>query len=430
MSRALENVEAETLSDDVPTVKKAESVERAPVNNDGRSPLQKFRSYPRKPLTVTDLTSGAWCELQYDYTLTRLPGGRRTRTAAMRQGSKLHQKLEDEVHTTVKVDIMTKEEGFGLRLWNLVQGLRTLRDTGLTRELEVWGMVDGNLVNGVIDSLSYENPNPDFEEELSSQESQLDQSQTRLVDYFPPKQEKKKAQKLPKIYLTDVKTRGSLVPVSAALLRPAKIQLLLYHKFMSNMAAGRLDYLKVLRRYGLDVDGPFSDSFIAQMGSLHDEIFHDAPMSSDLVEVPSSGSSWESQFTSSIEDASSVRSDLLKYNTLRELLALVQEEIKLTFPEGEDSLGHMLRVQYIYRNDGRELDQHDFPVSRQALDEYLSKYMAWWRGERKAEGVDIEEAFKCQSCEFAADCEWRQGMDEQLVQKARQRMKARRTSGR
>ncbi|SPJ90398.1 uncharacterized protein FTOL_13279 [Fusarium torulosum] len=39
----------------------------------GRSPLQRLKSYPKRPLTVSDLTSGAWYELQYRYTLTRLP---------------------------------------------------------------------------------------------------------------------------------------------------------------------------------------------------------------------------------------------------------------------------------------------------------------------------------------------------------------------
>ncbi|KAF7542257.1 hypothetical protein G7Z17_g11736 [Cylindrodendrum hubeiense] len=383
---------------------------------DDRSPLQRFRSYPRKPLSVSDLNAGAWCELQYWYTLTRLPGGRRTRTAAMRQGTKVHQKLEDEVHTTVKIDLTSKEDGFGLRLWNLVQGLRTLREMGLTRELEVWGMIDNNLVNGIIDGVSYENPNPEFEEELSSQESQGKYHQASLTDYFPPTQPEQAQHPGPKIYLTDVKTRGSLAPVSKAQLRPAKIQLLLYHRFLSGMAAGRLDFLKVLRRYGLDPDEPFSDTFIAQIGSLHDEIFFDAPSSSE-PDPATADSTPESS-------ASATEPDLLKYRTLRELLPLVQEELAATFPHGEKSLGHMLRVQYVHRSDGREIDQHDFPVSSQALDLYLSKYMAWWRGERKASGVDIEEAFKCQTCEFVSDCSWRQGMDDERLRKAQQRVQA------
>ena len=325
----------------------------------------------------------------------------------MREGSKVHKKLEDEVHTTVKVDIMTKEDGFGLRLWNLVQGLRTLRDIGLTRELEVWGMVDGNLVNGVIDSVSYQNPNPKFEEELSSQESQLDPEQSSLIDYFPPKGKDDEGRSRRKIYLTDVKTRGTLVKPTNVVIRPAKVQLLLYHRFLSDMAAGRLDYIKVCRRYGLDVDEPFSDAFIAQIGNLHDEIFVDASSSDPESSAPP-------------------EPDLVKYSNLRELLSLVKEEVQLTFPEGEDSLGHMLRVQYIYRVDGRAIEAYDFPVSKEKLDIQLNKYMAWWRGERKARGVAIEEAFKCHSCEFAADCSWRQEMDQELAEKARQKSRARR----
>ncbi|KAM6533927.1 hypothetical protein FALCPG4_006869 [Fusarium falciforme] len=417
LTKALSNLESKSAVKSDSTVTaglQADSVEDDPFD-DGRSPLQRFRSYPKKPLTVSDLTSGAWCELQYWYTLTRLPGGRRTRTAAMKQGSKVHQKLEDEVHTTVQIDIMTKEDAFGLRLWNLVQGLRTLRDTGLTRELEVWGMVDDNLVNGIIDSVSYENPNPEFEEELSSQESRSNYQQTTLTDYFPPKNGESHGG--PKIYLADVKTRGSYAPPSNALIRPAKIQLLLYHRFLSDMAAGRLNFLKVFRRYGLDPDDTFSDTFIAQVGSLHDEIFVDA----SEAEV----SATEDHRSSSYRSSSSAGPDLLQYRTLRELIPLVEHEMDLTFPHGEHTLGHMLRVQYVHRSDGQEIDVHDFPVSRQALDAFLANYMAWWRGERRAKGVDIEEAFKCRTCEFASDCSWRQAMDDERLQRARTQQKVR-----
>lgn len=343
----------------------------------------------------------------------------------MKQGSKVHQKLEDEVHTTVKIDIMTKEDGFGLKLWNFVQGLRTLRDTGLTRELEVWGMIDGNLVNGVIDGVSYENPNPDFEDELSSQGFRGKHAQSSLTDYFPPSQEEQANRPGPRIYLTDVKTRGSLAPVGKALLRPAKIQLLLYHRFLSDMAAGRLDMLKVFRRYGLDPDDPFSDAFIAQIGSLHDEIFVDARSSSQAEVLPTE-STEEPASSSSQASADTAGPDLLRYRTLRELLSLVKEELNVTFPHQEDSLGRMLRVQYVHRDDGREIDLYDFPVSRKALDDYLTRYMAWWRGERQAVGVDIEEAFKCRTCDFVSDCSWRQGLDDERLRKAQEKVQARR----
>lgn len=390
------------------------------MSEDHRSPLERFRSFPRKPLSVSDLSSGAWCELQQWYTLTKLPGGRRVRTPAMQKGSDYHQKLEDEVHTTVKVDVLSQEESFALRLWNLIQGLRTLREKGLTRELEVWGMVDGNWVNGVIDGLSHKNPNPDYEEELSSQESQLEAKQAAITDYFPPKKKKSsEGRPAPKVYLSDVKTRGNMTPVSASLLRPAKIQLLLYHRLLSDMAAGRLNLLQLFGRYGLDPDQLFSDAFLAQMDSLQeDDDFFDAPSSpigsdegggSVAVRLPGA---WEPQMTAREECQARVGDAGSSCHTLRDLVPLVEAELKRAFPEGENSLGHMLRVQYIHRPDGRELDLHDFPVSRQALDAYLRSYMGWWRGEREAEGVVIEEAFKCRSCHFVADCSWRRTMDE------------------
>ncbi|KJZ80039.1 hypothetical protein HIM_00753 [Hirsutella minnesotensis 3608] len=388
----------------------------SPKPQDHRSPLERFRTFPRKPLSVSDITSGAWCELQYWYTLTRLPGGRRTRTPAMRQGSKVHRELEDQVHETVKVNVATKEDAFALRLWNIITGLRTLRDTGLTRELEVWGILDGNVVNGIIDGLSYENPNPDFEEELSHQAAQHDPKQSTLTDYFPPK---KRASSSPKVYLTDVKTRGSLAPVSKALIRPAKIQLLLYHRFLADMASGKLDFFAVIRRYGLRPDEVLSDAFLAQIADLQNDVFHDAPSSPVEPEDASECGQSDAETLASV-----VNGDLIKYRTLRELVALLIDEIQLAFPEGQDSLGHILRVQYVHRQDGRELDAHDFPVSRQALDAHLDKYMRWWRGERQANGVDIEEAFKCRSCEFVSDCSWRQSMDDERVQGVQSKMRA------
>jgi exonuclease V len=333
----------------------------------------------------------------------------------MKQGSKVHQKLEDEVHTTVEVEVLSKEDGFGLRLWNFIQGMRTLRETGLTRELEVWGLVDGNLVNGVIDSLSHQHPNPEFEVELSQEADEENQQQKKVTDFFQSKPPPKKTQNSPKIYLADVKTRGSLKQVSNVALRPAKIQLLLYHRFLGDIAAGRLDFYKVFRRYGLDPDEPFSDTFIAQMSNMHEEMFDNEPSSST-----------DSAYTDTAnqQPSSADETDALNYRSLRELLPLVKEEVKLALPEDADSLGNMLRVLYIYRDDGREIGHYDFPVSNIVLDDYLSTYMEWWKGERKAVGVDIEEAFKCRTCEFAEVCTWRQNMDDERVRKVQQRLRA------
>lgn len=414
MSRVLTDLEKEleTSAQLAPTRTKPPP----PSQDNLQSPLLRFRTYPKKPLSVSDLTAGAWCELQYDYTLTRLPGGKKTRTTAMKEGSKVHQKLEDEVHTTVQVEIATKEDAFGLKVWNIIQGLRTLRDTGLTRELEVWGLVDGNVVNGLIDFLSHENPSPEFEEEwLSSYGSQSgagDESQKKITNFFPSDQkEEAKPRSIRKVYLTDVKTRGARNVPKGAAIRPTKVQLFLYHRFLSDMAEDKINFLDVFRRYGLDVDAQFSDAFLAQIGELHDDVFHD---SSSVV----------SSTSASASDAGA--HDLLRYRTLQELVPLLRSELKLTFPDGAESIGSVVTVEYRLRGEeGALIGTNILAVDTEVLDQYLGGYMEWWRGERSATGVDVEEAYKCSFCEFAEICTWREEMDRMNLKRAREKSLAR-----
>ena len=335
----------------------------------------------------------------------------------MKEGSKLHQKLEDEVYTTVQVEIATKEDAFGLKVWNIIQGLRTLRDTGLTRELEVWGLVDGNVVNGLIDFLSYQNPSPEFEEEwLSSQGSQAgaeEKSQHKITNFFPWDQpEQSRPRHIRKVYLTDVKTRGSRSMPKGTALRPTKVQLYLYHRFLSDMASDKVNFLQVFGRYGLDVHAPFSDAFLAQIGELHDDVFHDS-------------SSVLSSTTDPSQDSD--KHDLLKYRTLQELVPLLRDELRLTFPAGSDSLGSVVTVDYRLRGqEGEQIGTNIVAVDPQVLDQYLGDYLQWWRGERSATGVEIEEAYKCSFCEFAEICSWREEIDKENLRRAQEKTCAQR----
>lgn len=400
-------------------------------SGDTRPPLLRWRTFPKKPLSVSDLTAGSWCELQHFYVLDRR-GGRRFRTEAMKAGSVIHERLEREVHTPVQVDIATREDAFGLKIWNIIQGLRTLRDTGIARELEVWGFIDGQLVNGIVDGLSYENPDPSLEEETlstrgSQSSSQSSQYQLSLGNKL--------------IFITDVKTRSSKRPPSHAQARGTMVQLFLYHRFISDMASSKLDYLRVFARYGLRPDEPFSDSFVAQMASLHD-FFH-----SD-----SDGESFDSDFTTTTtattEKAPSIDSDdfvtavstperlgnslsdivYMKYRTLRSLIPLLKWELQMTFPRGSSSLGQVVAVEYRYRakseddeEGGSVIGVDSYFVEPEILNEYLRETMQWWKGEREPQGVQIEEAFKCRTCEFVEDCEWRVNLDQERLRKARKR---------
>ncbi|KAI0165575.1 hypothetical protein GGR57DRAFT_512641 [Xylariaceae sp. FL1272] len=349
----------------------------SPGLDDTRSPIERFRSFPKRPLTVSDISAGA-C-----YTLSLLPGGRKTRTAAMRGGTRVHKKLEDEVHSAVEVTIASKEEAFALRLWNIIQGLRSLRDTGLTRELEVWGIVDGQVINGVIDQVSYQSPNPDFEKEVKKVNSPTSKQQTTMHDYLHGPSGKS-------VYLTDVKTRGTDRLPSGTQVRPARVQLFLYHRLLSSMASDKLNYSIILERYGLNGAVRFSDAFMAQMGGLHDEIFYDAD--------------------SEIEEAtpdSLHSSDFMRYRSISHIVSLLKQELEVTFPAGAASINDLLAVEYRHRDDGRALGNNCFMNDPDTLDGYVKDTLRWWRGERTPHGVQIEETYKCGWCEFAENCQWR-----------------------
>ncbi|KAK6082608.1 defects in morphology protein 1 [Seiridium cupressi] len=414
LSRALSKLDHEPLPNKSPPT----TNDNGSPAEDRRSPIERFRSFPKKPLTVSDISSGAWCELQYWYTLTQLPGGKKTRTAAMKGGTKVHQRLEDQVHTTVQVNVSLKEEAFALRLWNFIQGLRTLRDTGLTRELEVWGLVEGQVVNGVIDEISYTSPNLGFEEELSQSQSSQDgtsefaEKQSSITQYFDPHQRR--------IYLTDVKTRGSTRLPTGAALRPSRVQLFMYHRLLGEMAAGRLDFSTIVARYGLQLDVRFSDAFMAQIGSLHDEVFDELEPGADALSMPSKQTGTGYPDPSPKPDAeTSPPPDLIRYRSIKQILPLVQSELRETFPQGASTLGDLVAVVYRHRDDGRIIGNHSFPTDAAALSNYLKLDLAWWLGKRNPDGVPIEEAYKCRMCEFADSCDWRRERNEEIVRKSR-----------
>ncbi len=434
-----------------------------PSKPDTRSPIERFRTKPKKALSVTDLVSPAWCELQYFYTLSK--HGKKRATPAMRQGTKVHKKLEDEVHTTVPVSITTKEDSWGLRIWNIIQGLRTLRETGKTRELEVWGVVDGEIVNGVVDELSYECPDPAFAEREAQRlarerevPNELPENQKSITDYLlsstggngktfsqlgtgieksmePPsvpqpvsnKQQDRKLEDK-KIYITDIKTRSVKSLPSTLAARPTEIQLQLYYSLLESLAQDKVPLTSFAERYNFDPTVQFSDSFIAQVGSLNEQFF-DAISSQSQSEDTANRAG---DVPASSQDSIDI---LLKHNTIQSLwrfmVSQLQETLLLdpkpssslpTPPHRETDLptrlSPLLTATYIHPATHTHLGNKFFTYSPSDLSNYIADEMAWWRGERKTRGVDIQEVnAKCTRCEFLAGCEWIQEKEREVREK-------------
>ena len=378
-------------------------------------------------MSVTDLVSPAWCELQYWYSLTKY--GRVKKTPAMRQGSEVHKVLEEQVHTAVLVEVITKEDGFGLRIWNIIQGLRTLRSTGMTREFEVWGVVEGQVVNGVIDELSYICPDEELEARIDvrkDKKSKLLPADQSTMDAFFAKPSSNTRESGPtalkttrrpqkKVYLTDVKTRGSgKAPTSEVSLRPTYMQLMLYHKLLESLASNVVPAQKIFERYGVDGETTFSDTFISQIGGL-DFNFHDHADEENVARF--------------VGDRDSI-DELLAHNSLNSLWGLMQEEFERTMPtsDRDSCVGDVIRAEFRMPGTGKIVGVRTFAYDSKIIDGYIKQEMAWWSGDRPAKGVDIEEAFKCRMCEFSAGCTWRKEKVEEGLQKARLRQEGRRRS--
>lgn len=421
---------------------------------DTRSPVERFRQAPNKAFSVTDLVSPAWCELQYWFTLTK-HGGQKKRTAAMKKGSSMHKTLEDEIYTTVPVEITTKEDAWGLRVWNVIQGLRMLRDYGVTREMEVWGVVDGEFVNGIIDQLSYECPDSDLEAtaagyyadvvasraalpeyQMSLSDFLLSSSQggMKLSDFGQSETEQTghveqelpaAVYDLPRIYLTDVKTKGnrSLPNVKSTGFRPTLLQLQLYYHMLNRLITSddvTIDLLAV--RYDFDAEKPFTNAFVSEVGGLNDQYF-DALSSQESShnEGPSIGS----------QDSTGI---LLKHNNLSSLWSVMIQQLRLTFlPPDTPSvapsipsvsqpellepystlLSPVLTARYLSsaaNEDAKRqlIGSRSFLFDPTSLTSHLNDQMTWWRGKRDPRGVDIMDAWKCRICEFRDECSWRE----------------------
>ncbi|KAF8421469.1 exonuclease V a 5' deoxyribonuclease-domain-containing protein [Tirmania nivea] len=405
----------------------------APLRTD-ESPFDRFRGFNRG-LSVTDLLSNTWCEQQFEYYLVR---GKKRRTPAMKAGTKIHKKLEREVHETVIVDTDTPEDRFGLKLLNIIQGLKTLRETGMTRELPVFALVRGMFIQGVIDEISYTKP---IEKVYSVRDEPSSAGEDDVCVKLPKKRGRKKKGEneansddlkkqqslmsnfiapilikanLNVAYISDCKTRlrDSLPTVSQ--FQGAELQLMLYHFLLTRMASSVQSAAEIYSRSSfssasagksanvtcedlfsqlfaarkLDPHANFTDRFLAQMAPLLDE--SDLEMDSDSITSP----------------------EIVRFPTLTHILdnptlsGLVQL-LNIAFFMSIPSLSNTLAVSYRSQQSSRLLATKTVEYNTKRMEAHLDQVLQWWQGQRVAEGVPIEEAWKCRSCEFADECEWR-----------------------
>lgn len=342
----------------------------------------------------------------------------------MKKGREVHAQLEAEVHSFVPVAVATKEERWGLKIWNTIQGLRTLRQTGMTRELEVFGILDGELILGVIDELTYTCPDSDLEASLTRKEIKAPgntaQGSQKIMKQFLQRDATTETtddwvghvedhDMQPKIYIGDTKTTGRNGVPPESYIKAARMQLMLYRQLLIAMASNEVPADAFFNKYGLDPQADFSGTFIGEIAAL------------DAQFAPSSQAS-EYEATFNTPEASA--SELHAYHNLTLLWSAMIQEFMITIPNAEEMVGQVLNLEYRKSSDGSLIGNRAFPYDSQEIDKYISDVMNWWKGRRSVKGVEIEDAFKCRSCEFAEGCEWRINKVEEAVKRSRSRSSA------
>ncbi|GES82261.1 exonuclease V, chloroplastic isoform X1 [Rhizophagus clarus] len=95
-----------------------------------KSPLELFRS--SNYLSVTDLSSFAWCEFQqHNYLIS----GRKKESLATKIGSEIHDELELRQHDIISITVQTEEDKWDTKLYNMIFGIDSLFADLKTREL-------------------------------------------------------------------------------------------------------------------------------------------------------------------------------------------------------------------------------------------------------------------------------------------------------
>ncbi|KJX92383.1 putative exonuclease v protein [Zymoseptoria brevis] len=414
----------------------------SPGKVDTRSPIEQFRrSSYKKKMTVTDIVSPAWCEIQYWYNLKK--HGRIPRTVNMVKGSRIHKVKEMEVHTEVPVKISSKEDKLGLRLWNVIQGLRTLRATGLTRELEVFGVVEGEVFIGIIDEISRTCPDEEKEENMlksgdistspstKAKTNAIPADQRTMKDFLTSSQASgvsgsdgawlRPLQERPRtIYLGDIKTRSSSkLPRPGSETKPAEIQLMMYRRLLLDLAANKVDAEPIFACYTVEPHKPFSDTFIASLGNI------DFDFSSQMTNVSIEADDANDEFAAPESDP---LAEILAHNTLSSLWSHMIAEFTKTISvnASSSSVSRLLSAEYRQADRGDVIGRHSFVYSSDILEPYLQDVMKWWKGQREPRGVDIEDAYlKCRPCAFKEICTWRAEKIEEVANKAKLRSAAR-----
>ncbi|TCD71121.1 hypothetical protein EIP91_012069 [Steccherinum ochraceum] len=258
------------------------------------SPFERFRSW-RGMFSVTDLTSPSWCEVQFDYGLRQKrylkveerPKEFKSATGktivadqsvavsndkVTQRGKSVHKILERELHPeAVPVETTTDEERWALR------PSKSSAPTTPTKPKAKKARRSLSPDQLPLTTFFPSTPSrSDSQADLSSspivedkgiQVSSPPHESNLIISPTPPDPPPLPSTSQFKLHLSDTKTRKNPTIPPYADIFPAKMQLMLYHRLLSNLIASpsesedALDFQYLWTRMSLDHRRPFSQKF-------------------------------------------------------------------------------------------------------------------------------------------------------------------------
>ncbi|XP_071502624.1 exonuclease V-like [Diadema antillarum] len=321
-----------------------------------KTPLQLLKG---TYLSVTDLTSQAWCERKMVYdsspegqlVLALLETADRQeamkmeaiKVETMKVGSNIHLKRELEVHTIKKVKAKTREDKWAIKFLNLFISVNQLLRGGggeggvasrcIVREIPICGrpFQNGPFVVGVIDEVRYNS-----------------HGQLEIVEF---------------------KTRANTRSIpSLAQRNKDKLQVMVYKELFDEAVCGLLMKDSIMEALRLDPDKPLHDDIIAHSLTVH-----------------------------------------LDATTVGDIVTAVLE--RFPFLAKIDSVS----VEYSSQKDEAPFFVSEYEFDPVWLKDRLDHFSEFWDGRREPVGVDVEEAWKCNFCQYKEGCDWREKMHKKCL---------------
>ncbi|KAF7307593.1 hypothetical protein MIND_00554300 [Mycena indigotica] len=406
-------------------IESATSTADSQTSNSRTSPMARYRR--QGTLSVTDITSLAWCEVQLDYGLQQ----KRSRRLADRprsfrsertgkeivvqqqvaarneqttnRGRFIHKELEMELKAEeVQIRITSEEERWGLRILNFITSLSSLQAENCVREIPIFGLIEGIAVVGIADELR-------IEKDGNISTIHLIDTKTRRTDSLPPEEDTV----------------------------PTKIQLMLYHRLLGILLdpSQQFDYLAFWNQLSLDPGRLFSEVFKAQMRPILGTIealpscladlcmlldlrvadMRLPPLNHDLTVIYRSQRKYPAPLRPSntlVVHGESEEEELARAI----LMSIASEAESAQMAQFQEELQKALRSCQLEH--GRSSLQSPtasavigtkrFPMDEVRLEEYLHSAIQWWTGHRRARGVTEAQTSRCFSCEYVDGCEWRE----------------------